>query len=54
MTGYGRLILAEFDYDGNVDSSFPFDTTKERYSMYVLKKDLLPNLYWHEMLQGRA
>ncbi|GAB5550269.1 MAG: FAD/NAD(P)-binding oxidoreductase [Sandaracinaceae bacterium] len=54
VTGYGRLILAEFDYDGNVDSSFPFDTTKERYSMYVLKKDLLPNLYWHGMLQGRA
>lgn len=54
VTGYGRLVLAEFDYDNNVDSSFPFDTTKERYSMYVLKKDLLPNLYWHGMLQGRA
>ena len=54
VTGYGRLILAEFDYDGNVDSRFPFDTTKERYSMYVLKKDLLPNLYWHGMLQGRV
>lgn len=54
VTGYGRLVLAEFDYDGNPDPSFPFDTSRERYSMYLLKKDLLPNLYWHGMLQGRA
>lgn len=54
VTGYGRLVLAEFDYDNNPKPSFPFDTSKERYSMYLLKKDLLPNLYWHGMLQGRA
>jgi sulfide:quinone oxidoreductase len=53
-TGYGRLVLAEFDYDGNPDPSFDFDTSQERYSMWLLKKDLLPNLYWHGMLEGRA
>lgn len=54
VTGYGRLVLAEFDYDNNPMPSFPFDTAQERYSMYQLKKNLLPNMYWHGMLRGRA
>lgn len=53
VTGYNRLILAEFDYDLTPRETFPFDQSKERYSMYVLKKDLLPKLYWHGMLKGR-
>lgn len=36
-TGYGKLVLAEFDYDLKPAPSFPFDTTKERWSMYQLK-----------------
>ncbi|MEL7363815.1 MAG: FAD/NAD(P)-binding oxidoreductase, partial [Bacteroidota bacterium] len=54
VTGYGKLVLAEFDYNNQPDPSFPFDTSQERYSMYVLKKDLLPQMYWHGMLKGRA
>ncbi len=54
VTGYGKLILAEFDYDNRPDPSFPFDTTQERYSMYALKVYALPQLYWHGMLRGRA
>ncbi len=54
ITGYGRLILAEFDYDGQPAETFPFDQRKERYSMYLLKRYLLPVLYWHGMLKGRA
>ncbi|TXD37277.1 NAD(P)/FAD-dependent oxidoreductase [Lujinxingia vulgaris] len=54
VTGYGRLILAEFDYDGNPVESFPFDQAKERYSMYALKAYALPEMYWHGMLKGRA
>jgi sulfide:quinone oxidoreductase len=54
VTGYGRLILAEFDYDGNPCETFPFDQSQERYSMYALKKHGLPNLYWNGMLRGRA
>ncbi|MCE5171012.1 NAD(P)/FAD-dependent oxidoreductase [Paenibacillus profundus] len=53
VTGYNRLILAEFDYDLSPRETFPFDQSKERYSMYVLKKSLLPKLYWHGMLKGR-
>ncbi len=53
VTGYGRLILAEFDYDGNPKESFPFDQSRERYSMYVLKAYGLPEMYWHGMLRGR-
>jgi len=54
VTGYGKLILAEFDYDGNPAETFPFDQSKERYSMYVLKAYGLPALFWHGMLKGRA
>ena len=53
VTGYGRLILAEFDYDGNPAETFPFDQSQERYSMYALKAYGLPEMYWNGMLRGR-
>ncbi|SHK33309.1 NAD(P)/FAD-dependent oxidoreductase [Rhodothermus profundi] len=54
VTGYGRLVLAEFVYGNRPVSSFPLDTTKERRSMYLLKKYVLPWLYWNLMLRGKA
>lgn len=54
VTGYGKLILAEFDYDGKPAESFPFDQTIERFSMYMLKAYGLPDLYWNGMLRGRV
>ena len=53
VTGYGKLILAEFDYDKQPVESFPFDQNQERYSMWALKAYGLPKLYWHGMLRGR-
>lgn len=53
VTGYGKLILAEFDYDGRPQESFPFDQSQERYSMWALKAYGLPELYWNGMLRGR-
>ena len=53
VTGYGKLILAEFDYDKQPMETFPFDQSKERYSMYALKAYGLPQMYWHGMLKGR-
>ncbi|MBL8946239.1 MAG: NAD(P)/FAD-dependent oxidoreductase [Myxococcales bacterium] len=54
VTGYGKLILAEFDYDGNPAESFGFDQRRERYSMYAMKAYALPEMYWNGMLRGRA
>ncbi|MBW1876364.1 MAG: NAD(P)/FAD-dependent oxidoreductase [Deltaproteobacteria bacterium] len=54
VTGYGKVILAEFGYDGVIMETFPFDQAKERYSMYALKAYGLPSMYWHGMLQGRG
>lgn len=54
VTGYSKVVLAEFGYDGKVMETFPFDQSKERYSMYLLKRHGLPALYWHGMLKGRA
>lgn len=53
VTGYGKLVLAEFDYDGKPAESFPFDQSRERYSMYALKAYGLPEMYWNGMLRGR-
>jgi len=54
VTRRGRMMLAEFDYDGNPCETFPFNQAKERYSMWLLKRYALPFLYWHGMLKGRA
>ncbi|BDS15552.1 NAD(P)/FAD-dependent oxidoreductase [Aureispira anguillae] len=57
VTGYGKMVLAEFGYN-NVRMSDPLiskfvDTSKETYSMWLLKKYGLPPLYWKLMLKGR-
>ena len=57
VTDYGKMVLAEFKYN-NVRDSDPLlskmvDTTKEQYSMWLLKKYALPWLYWNKMLKGK-
>jgi sulfide:quinone oxidoreductase len=54
VTGYDSLIMAEFGYDLKPQETFPFDQNKERYSMYLVKRYVLPQLYWNGMLRGRA
>ncbi len=54
ITGYGRLVLAEFDYDNQPTETFPFDQSKERWTMYQLKRHILPWLYWNRILKGTA
>jgi sulfide:quinone oxidoreductase len=54
VTGYGKLVLAEFDYDNKPMETFPFDQSKERLSMYILKRYVLPWLYWAKILPGKA
>ncbi|MDE3212911.1 MAG: NAD(P)/FAD-dependent oxidoreductase [Bacteroidota bacterium] len=52
VVGYGKLILAEFDYDNKPMETFPFDQSKPRWTMWILKKYILPWLYWHRILKG--
>jgi sulfide:quinone oxidoreductase len=52
LTRHNRVLLAEFDYDGNPMESFPFDQAKESFLMYLFKRYLLPWLYWNLMLKG--
>ncbi|RKH99626.1 FAD/NAD(P)-binding oxidoreductase [Corallococcus sp. AB038B] len=55
VTGYGRMLLAEFDYEGRPAPSLPFiNTFVERRDLWLLKKYGLPRLYWDWMLRGRA
>ncbi|KAJ8776922.1 hypothetical protein J1605_015099 [Eschrichtius robustus] len=52
VTGYNRVILAEFDYNAQPLETFPFDQSKERLSMYLMKADMMPFLYWNVMLRA--
>lgn len=52
VTGYNTCIMAEFDYSLTPLETFPIDQSKERISMFYMKKDLMPPLYWHLLLNG--
>jgi len=49
-----RVILAEFGYDGSILETFPMNQAKPRWTMWILKRFLLPIMYWMGMLKGRA
>lgn len=50
VTGYGKLVLAEFDCEGKPQETFLFDQSKERLSMYLLKAYAL-NKSWNYLLE---
>lgn len=58
VTGYGKMVLAEFDYDGNftpdpkLKNMLVFNSDKEHWRLWMLKKYMLPYLYWNKMLKG--
>jgi len=60
VTGYGKMVLAEFDYDKNFMpdpklKQFPLminDSSKEHWRLWMLKKYGLPYLYWNKMMKG--
>ena len=59
VTDYGKMVLAEFDYDNNFTPDpklkwmFVFDSSKESWLLWLLKKFGLPFLYWKKMLKGK-
>lgn len=59
VTGYGKMVLAEFDYnnkftpDPKLKQMLIFDSSKELTRLWWLKKYILPNLYWNKMLKGK-
>jgi sulfide:quinone oxidoreductase len=55
ITGYGKMLLCEFDYSKTPKPTLPFiNTCKERYDMWLLKKYGLPWMYWNIALRGRT
>ncbi len=59
VTGYGKMVLAEFDYqsqfvpDPKLKRMFIFDSDKEHWRLWVFKKIGLPYLYWNKMMKGK-
>ena len=55
VTSSHDMLLAEFDYDFNLQPSFPgLDPTKPHRAYWYLKKYGLPVMYWDLMLRGIA
>jgi len=54
VTGRKSLILAEFDMNAPPQplETFPVNQAKERWSMYQLKANVMPALYWHGLVKG--
>ncbi len=53
VTSSHAMLLAEFDYDLNLEPSFPLlDPTKPHRAYWYLKKYGLPFMYWNLMLKG--
>jgi sulfide:quinone oxidoreductase len=58
VTGYGKMVLAEFDYQNNftpdpkLKQLLVFNSDKEHWRLWMLKKYALPYLYWKKMLKG--
>jgi sulfide:quinone oxidoreductase len=59
VTAYGKMTLAEFDYDGNfipdpkLKQMLVFNSAKESWRLWILKKFGLPYLYWNKMMKGQ-
>jgi len=59
VTDYGKMVLAEFDYDNNftpdpkLKQLLISDSSKEHWRLWLLKKYGLPYLYWNKMLKGK-
>lgn len=51
----GKIVLAEFGFGGKLLPTFPWliNPLKATRLAWILKKDLLPWLYWNAMLKGR-
>jgi len=40
--------------DNQPQEIFPFNQSKERWSMYMLKKEVISSMYWNMILKGKA
>ena len=51
----GKIVLAEFGFGGKLLPTFPWliNPLKATKLAWILKKDVLPWLYWNAMLKGR-
>lgn len=52
-TERGKVMLAEFRYDGEVVPSFPLDPRVPRRMQWTMKRRLYPWLYWNVLLTGK-
>lgn len=52
ITGYGTVMLAEFDYSGRPTPIVPLDPTQERWIWWMLKVYMLEPIYFYGMMKG--
>jgi sulfide:quinone oxidoreductase len=52
ITGYGTVMLAEFDYSGKPTPIVPLDPKQERWIWWMLKVYMLEPIYFYGMMKG--
>lgn len=52
VTSSNKCFLAEFDFNNQPLETFPFNQAREMYSMFLIKSQLLPFVYWNLMTKG--
>lgn len=53
---HGKIVLAEFGYGGALQPSLPkwlINGLRPSRLSWILKRNILPSIYWHAMLKGR-
>ncbi len=59
VTGYGKMVLAEFNYkneftpDPMLKYMLISHSDKEHWRLWLLKKYMLPYMYWNKMMKGK-
>lgn len=59
VTGYGKMVLAEFNYkneftpDPMIRYMLIRNSAREHWRLWLLKKYMLPYLYWNKMMKGK-
>ncbi len=59
VTGYGKMVLAEFNYKNEFtpDPMLRYllisNSDKEHWRLWLLKKYMLPYMYWNRMMKGK-
>jgi sulfide:quinone oxidoreductase len=52
LTSSKTCVMAEFGYDQVILETFPINQNRNLRSMYLMKAEIIPRIYWHGLVKG--